>query len=321
MICSAAMRMWLSHSSQVPLREQLVTQIRLGVLSGDLPAGKKLPSTREIARRFRVHANTVSAAYRELHRSGLVDFRRGSGVYVRKLEGEQQLNGSVKLDQLTAHFLKGARDSGFLLSDIRSSLSHCLNAQTPDHFLVIEPDIDLRQILMAEIEAATGARVCGASIDEVGEGSALTGAAPVAMYSQAEAVQAVLPAGVECLFLHSTSVVERLKQEQPPAPEALVVVVSRWPGFLKSARAILIAAGLDPDALDLRDARQPNWKKGLRSAELVITDSLLASRFTAKCAVRIFRVISAASVAELRALLQQPGAGPQTTAKRRTSGA
>lgn len=315
------MRMWLSHSSEVPLREQLVTQIRLGVLSGDLAAGKKLPSTREMARRFRVHANTVSAAYRELHRSGLVEFRRGSGVYVRKLEGEGKLNGSVKLDQLAAHFLRAARDSGFSLSDIRSSLSHCLNAQPPDHFLVIEPDIELRQILMAEIGAATGARVCGVGIDEVGEGPVLTGAAPVAMYSQAEAVQRVLPAGVECLFLHSTSVVERLKQEQSPAPEALVVVASRWSGFLKSAHAILIAAGLDPNALDLRDARRTDWKKGLRSAELVITDSLMASQLPAKCAVRIFRVISDTSVAELRALVQPPEAGPQTTAKRRTSAA
>jgi GntR family transcriptional regulator len=298
------MRMWLSRSSEVPLREQLVTQIRLGVLSGDLPAGEKLPSTREIARRFRVHANTVSAAYRELHRSGLVEFRRGSGVYVRKLEGEEKLNGSVKLDQLAARFFKAARDSGFSLTDIGSSLSQWLNVQPPDHFLLIEPDDELRKILKAEIEATTGTRVCSASIDECCDGSMLTGAAPVAMYSQAESVQKVLPPGVECFFLHSTSVVERLKGEQFPAPEALLVVVSRWSGFLKSARAILIAAGLDPDALDIRDARRPSWKKGLRSAELVITDSLMANQLPAGCVVRVFRLISETSIAELRALVQ-----------------
>jgi len=299
------MRIWLSHSSEVPLREQLVTQIRLGVLSGDLGVGKKLPSTREIARRYHVHANTVSAAYRELHRSGLVEFRRGSGVYVRKLEGEEKLNGSVKLDQLAAQFFKVARDSGFSLNNIRSSLSRWLNVQPPDHFLVIERDVELRKILMAEIEAATGVRICGASIDECSEDSVLTGAAPVAMYSQAQAVQEVLPTGVECLFLHSTSVVESLRGEQSPAPEALIIVVSRWSNFLKSARAILIAAGLDPNALDFRDARHPNWKKGLRAAGLVITDSLLANHLPKECAVRVFRVISDASIAELRAFAQQ----------------
>jgi hypothetical protein len=191
------------------------------------------------------------------------------------------------------------------LSDVRSSLSHWLNVQPPDHFFVIEPDAELRKILMTEIEAATGARVFGASIDECSEGAVLTGAAPVAMYSQAEAVRGVLPPGVECFFMHSTSVVERLKGEQSPAPEALVVVVSRWSGFLQSARAILIAAGLDPDALDFRDARRANWKKGLRSAALVITDSLLAAYLPAGCAVRVFRVISDASIAELQAFAQQ----------------
>src|SRR3954467_303418 len=76
------MRFWLARNSEVPIREQLVTQITLGILSGDLPAGHKLPSTRELARRFRVHANTVSAAYRQLEDEGLLESRRGSGVYV-----------------------------------------------------------------------------------------------------------------------------------------------------------------------------------------------------------------------------------------------
>lgn len=299
------MRLWLSHSSEVPLREQLVTQLRLGVLSGDLAAGQKLPSTRELARRFRVHANTVSAAYRELHRCGLVEFRRGSGVYVRKLDGQQELNGSFELDRLTAQFFKAARDSGFSLSDVKSSLSHWLEAQPPDHFLVIEPDIELRKILMAEIEAATRLRARGVSIKEARDESCLTGAAPVAMYSQSKAVREVLPLRVECCFLHSTSIVERLQGEQIPAPEALVVVASRWPAFLQAAHAILIAAGVDPNALDFRDGREPGWNRGLRSAALVITDSLMAKRLPAGCAVGVFRIISDASLTELRALAQQ----------------
>ncbi len=76
------MRLWLSKSSDVPLREQLTTQIMLGIVSDDLRAGQRLPSTRELARRFRIHANTVSAAYRELAKQGWLEFRRGSGVYV-----------------------------------------------------------------------------------------------------------------------------------------------------------------------------------------------------------------------------------------------
>jgi len=64
------MRFWISHASDVPIREQLVTQIVLAILSEDLQTGVRLPSTRELARRFRIHANTVSAAYKDLERAG-----------------------------------------------------------------------------------------------------------------------------------------------------------------------------------------------------------------------------------------------------------
>jgi GntR family transcriptional regulator len=59
------MRFWFIHSGEVTIREQIVTQIRLGILSAELSPGERLPSTRELARRFSLHANTVSAAYRQ----------------------------------------------------------------------------------------------------------------------------------------------------------------------------------------------------------------------------------------------------------------
>ena len=39
---------------------------------------------RSLARRLKVHHNTVSAAYQDLQAARLVDLRRGSGVYVRR---------------------------------------------------------------------------------------------------------------------------------------------------------------------------------------------------------------------------------------------
>ena len=77
------MRLWLSKNSEIPIREQLITQITLGIVSNDLKPRERLPSTRDLARRYSIHANTVSAAYRELARRGWVEFRKGSGVYVR----------------------------------------------------------------------------------------------------------------------------------------------------------------------------------------------------------------------------------------------
>ncbi len=82
----------------------------------------------------------------------------------------------------------------------------------------------------------------------------------------------------DVLVLHSASIVESFRGETKPSPEALVAIVSRWPEFLRWARTLLVAAGLDADALSFRDARERNWEKGLRSAAFVITDSLMAPR-------------------------------------------
>jgi len=45
------MRFWITKNSELPVREQLVRQVLLGILSEDLPSGHKLPSVRAVARR------------------------------------------------------------------------------------------------------------------------------------------------------------------------------------------------------------------------------------------------------------------------------
>src|SRR4051812_37074329 len=120
------MRLWLSKNSEVPLREQLTTQIVLGVVSGDLQPGQRLPSTRELARRFHVHANTVSAAYRDLEERGWVESRKGSGVYIRAQSHEVPLDSQTALDQLISTFLKLARERGYALTEIQQRVQHWL---------------------------------------------------------------------------------------------------------------------------------------------------------------------------------------------------
>ncbi len=131
------MKLWLSKNSAVPIREQLTTQIILGVTSGDLKPGARLPSTRELARRFRVHANTVSAAYRELTERGWIELRQDSGVYVRALAPETAaLDSQIVLDRIIADFLRDAREKGFSLDLIKRRVADWLELQPPDHFLI-----------------------------------------------------------------------------------------------------------------------------------------------------------------------------------------
>ena len=297
------MRLWLSKNSEVPIREQLVTQIVLGIVSNDLKANQRLPSTRDLARRYDIHANTVSAAYRELAKRGWVEFRKGSGVYVR-VKSDEKLDGHLALDQLVARFLKTTRAQGYSLADIHAALDRSFARQLPDHFLVIEPDEELRAILMAEVSATTKKDVRGVSPKDLTK-SLLAGAVPVVLYGHFEDLQQRLETSLDLLIIHSASVADSMRGQTRPPADSLVAIVSRWPEFLRWARTMLVAAGLDADALSFRDAREPGWKKGLRSMQFVIADSLMAQQIPADCEVKMFRVVADASLKELAEYAQK----------------
>ena len=140
------MQLWFARGSEVSIREQLVTQVVLGILSDDLEPGQRLPSTRELARRFHLHPNTISAGYRQLERDRWVEFRRGSGVYVRDSKPEVHPSPELALDQMIARLFRSARKLGVSLPVLRSRLRQWLELQPPDHFLLIEPDEELRAL-------------------------------------------------------------------------------------------------------------------------------------------------------------------------------
>jgi GntR family transcriptional regulator len=300
------MRIWLSKNNEVPVREQLATQIMLGIVSFDLKPGQKLPSTRELARRFNIHSNTVSAAYRDLAERGWVELRKGSGIYVREHPGESAPGERLELDHLIFAFLQTARERGYSLGEIKARIKRLLELQPPDHFLVIESDKELRQILVAEIKEATGFRVTGTGLEALTTPALLSGAAPVALYGkEGEAIRIALSAQTTCLLLHSRSVPASMQGREFPPPDTLVAVVSIWPEFLRWSRTMLVAAGIDPEILDFRDARERGWQRGLPSSAFVITDALTATRIPEGCDVRVFRVIADSSLDELRSFVEQ----------------
>ncbi|MEW5979715.1 MAG: GntR family transcriptional regulator [Acidobacteriota bacterium] len=300
------MRLWLSKHCDVPIREQLTTQIILAVSSGELPALQRLPSTRELARRFRVHSNTISAAYRELASKGWVEFRRGSGVYVRRLKEDVPLDGQLELDQVISAFLTLARSRGFTLKQIRSRVRSWLEFQPPDHFLLIEPDLELRRILQQEIASATGFRVEGVGLEGCAKPSIFAGAAPLALYAWAEEVRGKLPAGSSCIILRSRSVQsELLGKLQDISSDSLIAVVSRWPQFLRWAKAVLEPAGIDPATLSFRNARENGWDTGLNQCRLVICDAVTGPLVPRSCRLLICNLVAESSLVELQELVRQ----------------
>lgn len=76
------MKLIISSVSGEPIYEQIKSQIRAAVLSGDLAAGEALPSLRKLAKELRVSVLTVTRAYNELADEGIVQNIQGKGTFV-----------------------------------------------------------------------------------------------------------------------------------------------------------------------------------------------------------------------------------------------
>ena len=72
----------ISQGSGVPFYRQIVDQITALVRSGQLAAGQRLPSYRDLASEVVVSLITVRRAYAELESAGLVVRKQGQGTFV-----------------------------------------------------------------------------------------------------------------------------------------------------------------------------------------------------------------------------------------------
>lgn len=281
------------------MREQIVTQITLGIASGELATGTRLPSTREIAQRYKIHSNTVSNAYQILAEQGWLEFRKGSGFYVRESNHEKHDNS---LDRLIAQFVATAQAGGFSIDEIRHRLAHFLDSHQSNRLFVIENDAGLREILIEEIRAATNLRVDGAALENLERLLSKGDAIFAAMFDEKAKISARLPSDKDCVFLRANSAAATMKGETRPTADDLIAVVSGWDNFLILAKVMLVAVQIEPESLLIRSTREENWRKGLRAASMIICDSVTAKNLSDHKNVRVFRLIAEESLDELAKL-------------------
>ncbi len=86
-------------SSGKPVYQQMVDQVKLALASGQLKAGDKLPSVRDVAVAVRVNRNTVARVYKELETEGIVYSRPGQGSFVS--DKGSRLSEEVQREHLT----------------------------------------------------------------------------------------------------------------------------------------------------------------------------------------------------------------------------
>lgn len=262
----------LNRRGGVPVRDQLVAQLEMKILEGALAPGQKLPSVRALARRLDIHANTVSAAYRDLEAAGVVRLQRGAGVFVLARSGED-LESARGLDEMIRSALRSAFRRGYTGREIRTAVERWLAASPPDRLAVIDPAVDVAALVAYELERALEKPVSYGSVaDAARDPGLLSGALAVTSPYHVEALREAAPsAAIEVIHLEMPEDGRRTVGALPAGSIVLVVVASATvQGFARTLLRSLRGDEIHVEAHRLEATRQ--WRRLAAAADLVIAD-------------------------------------------------
>jgi DNA-binding transcriptional regulator YhcF (GntR family) len=264
----------IDRKSEVPVRQQVAEQIIFSIATEQVKPGQALPSVRELARRLKIHHNTVSQAYQDLARRTWVVRRHGSRVVVRSPAERAEQTNRHDVDDLINATIRFARERGYSLQALRERVRTRLLAEPPDHILVVEEEPGLRRLLQQEIRTALGQPAEGCSVSELAAEPGLAiGALTVAGQYIITDVDRLVPKAVPAISLAFSAADEHLELLRRLDHPSVVFVVSVSRVFLQTARSLLAPA------LGRRHVMRdflfpPDDPKALRAADLVFADSI-----------------------------------------------
>lgn len=105
------MKLIINNSSQQPIYEQIVDQIKAHVMNGKSEEGEILPSVRSLSKELKISALTVKKAYDALEHEGFVNTVHGKGSFIAGTSPEllmEEHRKKVESD-LEMAILKGRR--------------------------------------------------------------------------------------------------------------------------------------------------------------------------------------------------------------------
>lgn len=76
------MEIIISSNTSKPIYEQITSQIKAMIMSGELLTGDPIPSMRALAKSIHVSVITVQKAYEDLQRDGFIETTVGRGSFV-----------------------------------------------------------------------------------------------------------------------------------------------------------------------------------------------------------------------------------------------
>ena len=113
----------ITNSSDKPIYEQITSQIKASILSGELVEGQRLPSIRALANDLRISVITTKRAYADLEAWGFIETVQGKGSFVASGNAEMMREMRLrKVEGLLEAALSEAREMGLDVADLHELL-------------------------------------------------------------------------------------------------------------------------------------------------------------------------------------------------------
>jgi DNA-binding transcriptional regulator YhcF (GntR family) len=143
----------IDPSDELPVGLQLGWRLRALIRTGELAAGERLPSVRQLAEWAGVNVGTVRAVYETLEADALVETRHGQGTFVA-----DGVEAAPQLEEIASDALRRAEEAGLGLRDVAMVTMACAGLPSEDSE-VLEVRQELRrQIARLEAELASYTR-------------------------------------------------------------------------------------------------------------------------------------------------------------------
>lgn len=113
----------LSNLSDEPIYQQIISQIKAQIMSGQLAQGDALPSMRSLATQLRISVITTKRAYEELEREGFIENFAGKGCFVKSQNTDFLREEAVKVtERLLEKACENAKMCGLSLDEMKEIL-------------------------------------------------------------------------------------------------------------------------------------------------------------------------------------------------------
>ncbi len=119
----------LSMDDPEPMYRQIESQLRDFILSGQLPAGTKLPSVRALAGDLSCSVITTRRAYQDLEGEGFIRTRQGMGTVVAQIpEDKMSAHRREAVDGAFREAVRAGRRAGLTGEELREILEETLQS-------------------------------------------------------------------------------------------------------------------------------------------------------------------------------------------------